>query len=238
MIATTNKEYSAQGGPLIVNGANLEISIKFNLVTYAITFTESGLSSGTSWSVKLNNITKTSTNGTIIFNEPNGTYSYIISGISGYRANTYSGTINVNGNPVSVSINWTVITYPITITENGLPNGTSWSATLTGTTFNGQYINVTLSSTTNTITFNEPNGTYSYTIHLPSGYQSNSVKGQVNVSGNSETLTFSAQQTMNYLWIVIIAVVIIIAIVTGAILFRRGKNKQGVKELKEPPKQN
>jgi len=244
MIATTNKEYSAQGGSLIVNGANLEISIKFNLVTYAITFTESGLSSGTSWSVTLNNIEKSSTNGTIIFNEPNGTYSYIISGISGYRTNTYSGTINVNGNPVSVSINWTIIIYPITITENGIPNGTSWSATLTGTTFNGQYINVTLSSTTNTITFNEPNGTYSYIIHLPSGYQSNSVKGQVNVSGNSAIATIKAQQiikpqqTTNYLSIGIIAVVIVIAIVIGAILLRRGKNKQGVKEWKEPPKQN
>ena len=172
-IATVNKIYAPNpsSGTIMVNGANVNVAITFNLVTYKITFTESGLSSGTSWSVTLNNITKTSTNGTIIFNEPNGTYSYIISGISGYRANTYSGTINVNGNPVSVSINWTVITYPITITENGIPNGTSWSATLTGTTFNGQYINVTLSSTTNTITFYEPNGTYSYTIHLPSGYQ-------------------------------------------------------------------
>ena len=238
MIATTNKEYSAQGGSLIVNGANLEISIKFNLVTYAITFTESGLSSGTSWSVTLNNIEKSSTNGTIIFNEPNGTYSYIISGISGYRANTYSGTINVNGNPISNSITWTVITYPITITENGIPNGTSWSATLTGTTFNGQYINITLSSTTNTITFNEPNGSYSYIIHLPSGYQSNNAKGSVNVSGNSAIATFKAQQTTNYLWIGIIAVVIIIAVAIGIILLRRGKNKQGVKEWKEPPKQN
>jgi len=238
MIATTNKEYSAQGGSLIVNGANLEISIKFNLVTYAITFTESGLSSGTSWSVTLNNIEKSSTNGTIIFNEPNGTYSYIISGISGYRSNTYSGTINVNGNPVSNSITWAIITYPITITENGIPNGTSWSATLTGTTFNGQYINVTLSSDTNTIIFNEPNGSYSYIIHLPSGYQSNNAKGSVNVSGNSAIATFKAQQKTNYLWIGIIAVVIIIAIVIGVILLRRGKNKQGVKEWKEPPKQN
>ncbi|MGC8620249.1 MAG: InlB B-repeat-containing protein, partial [Thermoplasmata archaeon] len=68
-IAATNKEYSAQGGLLIVNGSNMEISIKFSLVTYAITFTESGLCSGTSWSVTLNNMTKSSTNGTIIFNE-------------------------------------------------------------------------------------------------------------------------------------------------------------------------
>ncbi|MFP3257725.1 MAG: hypothetical protein RXO36_07990, partial [Candidatus Nanopusillus acidilobi] len=239
-IATVNKNYapSQSSGTFKVNGANVNIGITFNLVTYKITFTESGLSSGTSWSVTLNNITKTSTNGTIIFNESNGSYLYIISGISGYRANTYSGTINVNGNPVSNSITWTIIIYPITITENGIQNGTSWSATLTGTTFNGQYINITLSSTTNTITFNEPNGTYSYIIHLPSGYQSNNAKGSVNVSGNSVIVTFKAQQTMNYLWIGIIAVVIIIAIVIGVILLRRGKNKQGVKEWKEPPKQN
>ena len=197
-----------------------------------------GLSSGTSWSVTLNNITKTSTNATITISEPNGSYSYIISGISGYRANTYSGTININGNQVVIHITWTIITYQITIIENGIPNGTSWSATLTGTTFNGKYINVTLSSTTNTITFNEPNGSYSYIIHLPSGYQSSNVKGQVNVSGNSAILAIKAQQTMNCLLIGIIAVIIVIAIVIGAISLRRGKNKQGVKEWKEPPKQN
>jgi YVTN family beta-propeller protein len=239
-VTSSNKEYSpAQySGSFIVNGATVSESITFNLITYKISFTESGLPSGTNWSVTLNGITKSSSNDTNIFNEPNGSYSYIISGISGYRANTYSGTINVNGNSVSVSINWTEIIYSITITENGIPNGTSWSATLTGTTFNGQYINITLSSTTNTITFNEPNGTYSYIIHLPSGYQSNNAKGSVNVSGNSAIVTFKAQQTMNYLWIGIIAVVIIIAIVIGVILLRRGKNKQGVKEWKEPPKQN
>ncbi len=42
----------------------------------------------------------------------------------------------------------TIIKYPVTITQNGIPNGTEWSVTLTGTTFNRQYINTTLSSTT------------------------------------------------------------------------------------------
>jgi len=228
---------SPSSGTITVNGKNVNQAITFASVTtslYTITFTESGLPSGTSWSVTLNNIEKSSTNGTIIFNEPNGTYSYIILGISGYRANTYSGTINVNGNPVSVPVNWTVITYAITITENGIPNGTSWSATLTGTTFNGKYINVTLSSITNTITFNEPNGTYSYIIHLPSGYQSNNAKGQVNVSGNSAIATIKAQQaikpqqTTNYLSIGIIAVVIIIVILLAVAFLIRNRNKQKV----------
>jgi uncharacterized lipoprotein NlpE involved in copper resistance len=239
-IATVNKSYapSPSSGSFKVNGANVNIGITFTLVTYTITFTENGLPSGTSWSVTLNNITKTSTNATITISEPNGTYFYIISGISGYRANAYSGTINVNGNQVVINITWTIITYPITITENGIPNGTSWSATLTGTTFNGQSINVTLSSTNNTITFYEPNGTYAYTIHLPSGYQGSNTKGSINLSGNSATLTIKAQGTMNYLWIVTIAVVIIIALTIGIILLRKGKNKNDVIEQKEPPKQN
>ena len=147
-----------------------------------------------------------------------------------YVANSNSSTVNViSTSPKVIKI------YKVTFTELGLPSGASWSVTLTGRTFNGQYINVTLSSTTNTITFNEPNGTYSYTIHLPSGYQSNSVKGQVNVSGNSAIATIKAQQiikpqqTTNYLSIGIIAVVIVIAIVIGAISLRRGKNKKSVK---------
>jgi len=222
--------YSASpySSTITVSGTYVNVAINFTRITYSVTFTESGLSSGTSWSVILNGLTETSTNGTIIFNEPNGTYSYIISGISGYRSNSYSGTIDVNGNPVSNSVTWTSITYPITISETGIPTGTSWSATLTGTTFKGQSVNVTSSSTTNAITFNEQNGSYSYTIHLPSGYQSNNAKGSVNVSGNSETATFTAQQTMNYLLIGIIAVIVIILVALGVIFLMRSKNKQKV----------
>ena len=95
-----------------------------------------------------------------------------------------------------------------------------------------------MSSTTNTLTFNEPNGSYSYTIHLPSGYQSNNAKGPVNVSGNSETATFIAQQTMNYLLIGIIAVIIIIlgglAVVFPTII----KNRQKALKRIEPPKES
>ncbi|MGC8663993.1 MAG: hypothetical protein ACP5TX_06330, partial [Thermoplasmata archaeon] len=148
-----------------------------------------------------------------------------------------SGSLMVNGNSVNENIVWSIILYTITITENGIPNGTTWSATLTGTTFNGQYINLTLSSTTNKITFNEPNGTYTYIIHLPSGYQSTNTKGPISVSGNSALASFTAQQTTNYLLIGIIAVIVVIVITAGIVLMRRGKKKRGPKEWKEPPKQ-
>jgi len=86
-----------------------------------------------------------------------------------------------------------------------------------------QYINVTLISNTNTITFYRPKGSYSYTIHLPSGHQGSNAKGSINVSGNSETLTFTAHQTMNYLSLEIIAAVIIAIIIS--IIFLRCHEK-------------
>ena len=209
-IETSNKNYATNqtSGTFTVNGGNVNIAITFSPVTYTVTFIQNGLPSGTSWSIIFNGITFSSTNSTITFNETNGSYSYIISGISGYMANTYSGTINVNGNSVSVSINWTEIIYSITITENGIPNGTSWSATLTGTTFNGKYINVTLSSTTNTITFNEPNGTYSYFIHMPFGYAGRT-KGNIIVSGQSVYINILATSVLVTIavWVIIIGVI-------------------------------
>ena len=215
-IETSNKNYATNqpSGTFTVNGGNVYIAITFNPVTYTVTFIENGLPFGTSWSITLNGITFYSTNSTIAFNETNGSYSYIISGISGYRASTYSGIINVSGNSVNVTINWTVITYAITITENGIPNGTLWSTTLTGTTFNGEYMNITLSSTTNTIIFNEPNGTYTYFIHMPFGYAGR-IKSNITVTGQSIHINVLATSVI----VTIAEYVIIIGVIGAAIAF-------------------
>ncbi len=111
-----------------------------------------------------------------------------------------------------------------------MPSGTSWSVTLNGTTFNGQSINVTLSSTTNTITFNEPNGSYAYTVHLPSGYTSSNAKGSTTVSGTSATAAITAQPPTNYLLYIIIVIVVIIVVLGVVMAMRKGKNKGGPKQ--------
>ncbi|MGC8673381.1 MAG: hypothetical protein ACP5TO_07800, partial [Thermoplasmata archaeon] len=191
---------------------------------YTITFTESGLPSGTSWSITLNNMTKSSTNTTIIYNEPNGSYSYSVRAIAGYRTANYSGSLTVSGNTIDENITWSVILYPITITENGIPNGTSWSATITGTAFNGQYINVTLSSTTNTIIFNEPNGTYSYTIHLPPGYSSSKINGNFTVSGDKTISNLMAEQNYNYMQIIISAILMFAGVLIVLLILKKKRN--------------
>jgi hypothetical protein len=227
-VSTVNRAYySPDHGTFVINGSNIQIKITFLPVNYSISFTETGLPSGTLWSVTLNGATESFTTNTLTFSDPNGTYTYTIQSLAGYRASTYKGTIIVNGNAVSNTVVWSIITYPVSITQSGISSGTSWSATLSGTTFNGQFINVTLSSTTNTITFNEPNGTYTYTVHLPSGYTSSNAKGSTTVSGASTTAAITAQQPTNYLLYIIIVIVVIIAVLGVVMAMRRGKNKAG-----------
>jgi YVTN family beta-propeller protein len=72
---------------------------------YNVTFTETGLPSGTTWSVTLNGQTESSTTSTIVFTGlSNGTYSYTVSSVSGYTLSPSSGSINIHGSNTSKSI--------------------------------------------------------------------------------------------------------------------------------------
>ncbi len=75
--------------------------------TYAVQFVESGLPSGTSFSVTLNGATSSSGSGTVSFSEVNGSYSFSIGSVSGYTASPSSGTVVVSGSAVSESVTFT-----------------------------------------------------------------------------------------------------------------------------------
>jgi len=67
-------------GSIMASGSNVNQVITFTPVTptlYTITFKESGLPSGTSWSVTLNRVTETSTTNTITFHEPTNPTAHI-----------------------------------------------------------------------------------------------------------------------------------------------------------------
>jgi len=165
---------------LIIAASSIDNNLIFEYViniapTYNVNFEEIGLPSGTKWYVNLSNgLSFTSTNSTITFKEPDGTYSYTIgTNNQMYEPKISSGTFAVNGTNVQILITFYEVTYNITFTENGLPSGTVWSVTLNGTTE---------TSTTNTITFSEPNGIYSYSIRNVSGYLSSPSSGTITVS--------------------------------------------------------
>ncbi len=155
---------------------------------YPLSFKESGLPAGTGWSVTTNGISQGSNTSSISTIEPNGTYAYTVGAVSGYTASPSSGSATVNGVSQTVAITFTPstsATYAVTFSESGLPSGTTWSVTL-----NSQ----TLSSTTSTITFNEPNGTYAYTVGAVVGYTASPSSGTVTVNGAPRTITITLRR--------------------------------------------
>jgi hypothetical protein len=162
-----------------------------SIQNYTVSFTESGLPLGTLWSVTLGNITKSSMNETITFIMPNGVYSYsvkspiTVNGIE-YIATSPSGTVTVNNSNIEIQIIYKQALYNVSFVETGLPPGTIWYVNLS----NGQ----SFKSMTNTITFTEPNGTYSYTITTENkNYAPSPSSGTFTVKGENVniTVTFS-----------------------------------------------
>ena len=157
--------------------------------TYGVTFTESGLPSGSTWYVNVTTSGSTksysSSSTSLSFSEPNGSYTYKVASLSKtYAPSSYSGSFTVNGAKVSESVTFTEVKYTVTFTESGLPSGTSWSVTLGGTAS---------SSTSTAISFSEPNGSYSFTVGTVSGYTSSPSSGSTTVKGSSTStaITFS-----------------------------------------------
>ena len=117
---------SPSSGTFTVQNANLSEQITFSPVStptqyYTVTFEESGLPSGSSWSVTFSGITKYSTTDEVAFSEVVGTYSYSISPPSGYYASPSSGSITVEGPGVSQAIEFASTTFSVSILPN--PNG-------------------------------------------------------------------------------------------------------------------
>ncbi len=148
-----------------------------------VKFTESGLPSGTSWSVTFNGVSSSSTTSTITFNEVTGkSYSYSIGTVYGYFSSPSSGSITVGTGGYTEGINFSPnpnTFYSVTFTESGLPSGTGWSVTL-----NGQE-----KSSSQSISFLENSGTYSYSVPTTNGangtYSPDISSGSVNVHGNT-----------------------------------------------------
>ncbi len=172
-------------GSVKIHGGNATVPIMFQPIPYAVTFTESGLPASTSWSVTYNGSTRSSTTATIVFDEPDGAYSYSVGTVAGYSAAPPSGSLDVAGAATGTTIDFSVVTtYAVTFTEVGLPSGTDWSIT---------YASTTLSSTTTTIVFEEPSGSYTYSTGAVGGWVPSSASGSLPVSAapTGTTITFT-----------------------------------------------
>ncbi len=127
---------------------------------YSVTFNETGLPSGTNWSVALYGTNNSSRTSTVEFFEPNGWYPYIINSIPGFVVAPSSGWVHVHNAAVPVNVTFNE-TFNVTFTEAGLPNGTTWY--VNGSAWGS--LPTTVASTLGTsLSLNLTNGTCSFTV--------------------------------------------------------------------------
>ncbi|MBX8644839.1 MAG: thermopsin family protease [Thermoplasmata archaeon] len=218
-IATTNKSWFSGGGSFTINGSSASQSVTFTEVTYNVTLTESGLPSGTSWSVTLEGKTSSFTTVSAVFALQNGTYTFTIGNVSGYSVSPSALIVKVDGAGVSKSVSFSIIKGYLT----GSVEPSTATVSVDGTVVavvNGQF-NVTLSP-----------GTYEVEA-THSGY--NNYYNNITVTGGQSThlaisMTRHAQSSPSnilsgsILYIGIgIAAIAVAAVVAIAALSRRKK---------------
>jgi hypothetical protein len=174
-VTTNDRTHAASYAPNFqVKGKALSIGLTFTPYTYKVTFKETGLPSGTNWSVTANSLTQYSKTNSIPFLEVNGTYNYTANGSAPFP-------FTVRGSPLTVTTPF----YKVTFTESGLAKNTSWQVTLAG---------ATLAQPAASIIFYLANGTYGYRIGLVSGYRTTDA-GSLMVKGVSLTVRPSFLRT-------------------------------------------
>ena len=100
---------SPSSGTVTVSGSNVNQGITFTVVgvtMYTVTFTETNLPTGTSWTVTLNGNPESSTGSSIAFSGiANGTYPFSVHA-TGYVATPASGSVSVSGGSVSQGVSF------------------------------------------------------------------------------------------------------------------------------------
>jgi YVTN family beta-propeller protein len=179
-------------GSANVFGAALTISVTFRPATsllFPVTFSDSGLSSATSWSVTLGGTQQSTQGASLVFQAPDGTYDFTVGSETGFVASPSSGLLTVNGGAVNRTIEFVATVpgyYLVTFSESNLTAGTSWSVALDGSPH---------VSTTPSITFTERNGTYAFSVGDVTGYTVAPGAGSVLVQGAAVSTAISFHAT-------------------------------------------
>jgi len=173
-------------GSVTIAGGSVSTGITFvSGPTYTLDFSETGLPNGTSWTVDVSGVPESSNGTTIGFLEPNGTSNFSIRPTALYTPHPAFGAVTVAGASTNVTVTFVTTNppYSVMITESGLPSGASWDVNLSGDLG---------SSTSNTIGFSEPNGSYTLVVAAVQNFTAN-YSGTITVSGGptSVAVTFS-----------------------------------------------
>ena len=153
------------------------------LTTYEITFAPTGLPPTQTWSISLGSPAFTLTGtGNITFYEENGTYIFSIGTVTGYNPPASAGQIAIVGANLIVSVPFSTPGngFDLTFEEQGLPHGSAWNVTVDG---------FGIQSTTPTLSFLFPNGTYNWSVSTIGGWTTDTWSGTAVVNGTTPPVT-------------------------------------------------
>ncbi|HLM91666.1 MAG TPA: hypothetical protein VK424_06435 [Thermoplasmata archaeon] len=163
-------------GVLSVVGAPIRTVVQFVPTPYPVSFSESGLPGGTTWSVVIlqDNRTNTSTGATLTFTLSDRNWTYAVAPEPGFRANPARANFTVNGLPVSIQIVFTAVLYRVIWNETGLGDSPDWGVVANGATYhsNSSWTVARLS-----------NGTVNYQVFGPAGYSFSPASSVLSVVG-------------------------------------------------------
>lgn len=168
---------TVDSGTVVVNGAASTVSVLF-APAYSVTFVQTSLPGGSSWTVTLESETASTTESTITFSVFNGSYAWDAAATGAYLPSPSNGEVPVQGAGAVVSLVYEQ-TFPVFFAESGLPSGTAWSVNVTltspappapsgspaATAGSGFPVSLEANSTASTITVFVVNGTYLYTAN-------------------------------------------------------------------------
>ncbi len=143
---------------------------------YTMSFTETGLSSGTMWSVTANGVSLSGTSSVLSMWVFSGAYTYVVGSVKGFSSSPTSGTVSVGSSASNTAIAFTANKVSLTFKETGLPSGTNWTIVVNGQSY---------SHNTSSIVVSGSPGKFTFSIANISGYTSSISSGSVNVDANS-----------------------------------------------------
>ncbi len=183
-VGNTSFHPVSANGHVPVSGGNVAVGVPFVLTNYTLTFRQSSLPNGLSWSVDLGGTTNSTSGGMVSYERTNGTYSFGVTAPSGFGASPSSGQIPVSGANVTIDVTFEQLSFQVAFEEQGLPSGSNWSVTFNShlQTSTGRWDN-----------FTAPAGSYSYSATSPADYSVSPRTGPIDVNMANQTvlLTFA-----------------------------------------------
>jgi thermopsin len=101
----------ASTGDVVVSGAAVNVTVSF-VAVFSVTFAETGLPSGTDWTVTFGGAESTLATPQIVFQVPNGQFAFTIPVVPGYASSVTVGSILVDGAPFVEPVHFAANTTP------------------------------------------------------------------------------------------------------------------------------